>query len=73
MRIDDDLLIQLKELAARENTNLQTLVNRLLRRSLAPPALNEDFRLSLDGWDAELQPGVDLLDRDRLFDFMDGR
>ena len=27
----------------------------------------------LQGWEAKEQPGVDLLDRDKLFDLMDGR
>jgi len=31
------------------------------------------FRLKLAGWKAEEQPGVDIADRDRLFDLMDGR
>jgi len=71
--IEDDLLARLKELAAREKTTLQALVNGLLRRSLAPPQQAKPYRLSLEGWDAEPQPGVDLFDRDKLFDLMDGR
>ena len=30
------------------------------------------YRLEISGWDATLEPGVDLLDRDRLLDFMEG-
>jgi len=29
--------------------------------------------LDLAGWDAERLPGVDILDRDKLFDVMDAR
>lgn len=34
MRIDDDLLLELKERSRRENLSLTGLVNRLLRRGL---------------------------------------
>ena len=32
-----------------------------------------DTRLRLKGWEAQEQPGVDILDRDKLFDLMNGR
>ena len=41
----------------------------LLRRL----AEHASYELTLEGWQAEEQPGVDLLDRDNLFDLMDGR
>jgi hypothetical protein len=31
------------------------------------------YRLKLEGWSAQEQPGVDLLDRDKLVDLMNGR
>ncbi len=49
------------------------LVNDLLRHALAVSARPGHFRLELQGWEAEVQPGVDVLDRDKLFDLMDGR
>jgi plasmid stability protein len=70
---DEDLLARLKALAAREGTTLQALVNALLRRALAEPSQEQPYRLALEGWDAEVQSGVDLLDRDKLFDLMGGR
>lgn len=70
--IDDDLLRNLKALAAREGTTLQSVTNALLRRAITPrPATG--FRLALKGWEARQQPRVDLLDRDKLLDLMDGR
>lgn len=72
LRLDEDLLRRLKENAAREGRTLQALVNDLLRQAMAtrtPP----DFRLELEGWRADEQPGVSILDRDRLLDLMDGR
>lgn len=73
LRIDDDLLRRLREKAARDGRSLQDVTNELLRYGLMrqndPPA----FDLDLEGWEAEAQPGVDLLDRDALFDLMEGR
>jgi hypothetical protein len=37
------------------------------------PAGEAPHRLALQGWEAAIQPGVDILDRDTLFDVMDGR
>lgn len=72
LAIDDELLRRLKERAAREGRTLQSVVNDLLRQALAvekrPP-----FKLKLQGWKAAEQPGVDILDRDKLFDLMNGR
>jgi plasmid stability protein len=72
LKLDEGLLRRLKQRAAAEGRSLQDLANQLLRRGLArqeqPP-----YTLSLTGWDATPQPGVDLLDRDALFDLMNGR
>ena len=40
----------------------------MARRKPGPP-----FKLILKGWKARTRSGVDLLDRDKLFDLMDGR
>lgn len=72
MTIDDHLLLELKRKAAREGRTLQAVTNDLLRRSLASKT-RELYRLQLRGWKAAELPGVDLLDRDKLFDLMDGR
>jgi hypothetical protein len=72
LKIEDSILRRLKKQAAEEGRSFQELANRLLRQALAAPERN-DFRLSLRGWDASLQPGADILDRDKLFDLMDGR
>jgi len=68
--IEDELLLELKRKAAQEGRTLQAVINDLLRRSLiASP--REPYRLRLRGWKAAELPGVDLLDRDALFDLMD--
>lgn len=74
LKLDDVILRQLKQRAASEGRTLQDVTNDLLRRALAT---NERDRaryvLTLRGWKAAEQPGVDLLDRDTMFDLMDGR
>ncbi len=71
--IDDLLLRELKAWAAREGTTLARLVDRLLRQARqSSPKPKRKLRLTTFGGDG-LQPGVDLEDRDALFDLMDGR
>lgn len=72
LTLDDDLLRALKRRAASEGRPLRALVNDLLRHALGARK-GGGFRLTLQGWKATLQPGVDLLDRDKLFDLLDGR
>ena len=71
MIIDDGLFRQIKKKAAEEGRTLQAVTNDLLRRALAQSA-RHSYRLKLEGWQATEQPGVDVLDRDKLFDLMDG-
>ncbi|MBW1949994.1 MAG: hypothetical protein JRJ18_10685 [Deltaproteobacteria bacterium] len=73
LTIEDELFVQLKKQAATQGKSLASLVNDLLRQAMAIQDRREPYRLELEGWNAELQPGVDILDRDNLFDIMDGR
>ena len=68
LAIEDRLLRRLKEKAAREGRTLQEVANELLRQGLDMRPQRLDYRLELEGWDAAELPGVDLLDRDKLFD-----
>jgi hypothetical protein len=72
LTIDDQLLRELKKKASEEGRTLQAVTNDLLRSSLAATP-SKPYHLRLRGWKAATQPGVDLLDRDTLFDLMDGR
>ncbi len=72
LTIDDHLFRELKRKAAEEGRTFQSLANDYLRRSLQSRR-PERYRLKLRGWKANEQPGVDLLNRDALFDLMDGR
>lgn len=70
--IEDDLLRKLRQKALDEGRPLQSVTNDLLRAALHR-APRSTFRLRLQGWKAEEPPGVDIADRDQLFDLMDGR
>ena len=70
--IEDDLLRRLRQKALDEGRALQSVTNDLLRAALHR-APRSTFRLKLEGWRAEEQAGVDIVDRDQLFDVMDGR
>jgi hypothetical protein len=70
--LDEDLLKDLKKRAADESVSVQALINGLLRGVLRA-APREPYHLVLKGWKAAPQPGVDLFDRDALFDLLDER
>ena len=72
VNLDEDLLRRLKEKAGREGRTLQSVTNDLLRRGLAISTA-PDYRLNVRTSKIELRPGVDLFDRDSLFDAMEGR
>jgi hypothetical protein len=72
LRLEEDLLRRLKEKAAREGRTLQSVANDLLRQGLAA-RIGGQYRLELLTWAGTLQPGVDLYDRDALFDLMEER
>ncbi len=64
---------RLKQQAAAEGISFQDLVNRTLRNATAAQPTPPAYQLEWVTWDAKLQPGVDILDRDSLFDILDGR
>jgi plasmid stability protein len=68
--LDDNLLRQIKKKAAEEGRTFQAVANELLRRALAEGP-RRPYRLNWQGWEAVEQPGVNILDRDSLFDLMD--
>jgi hypothetical protein len=72
LKIEAALLRRLKKQAADEGRSFQEVANRLLRKGLAAEPRGH-FTLTLTAWNATLQPGADILDRDKLFDLMDRR
>ena len=72
--IADSILREIKKRAVAEGRTVQAVANDLLRQALgARGRARERFTLKLHGWQATEQPGVDILDRDKLFDVMNGR
>ncbi len=72
--IDDAVLREAKEAAAREGKTLTRVVEEALRDRLAPRKRGgKRFRLRLLTKKGKRVPGVDLADRDALYDRMDGR
>jgi plasmid stability protein len=71
LKLDESVLRRLKQQAAADGRTLQDLSNDLLRRALAMQD-RVPYTLELQGWEADLQPGADLFDRDSLTDLMDG-
>jgi hypothetical protein len=72
--IDDHVLRQAKQLAAREGTTLTRIVEEALRDRVARPRdRGKPFRLRLLTKKGRLIPGVNLADRDALYERMEGR
>jgi plasmid stability protein len=70
--IDDRVLRELRKKAADEGRTIQAVANDLLKRALHART-HEPFSLHVQGWAADVQPGVDILDRDSITDVMNGR
>jgi plasmid stability protein len=74
LTIDDDIMKRLRQKAATDDRPLREVVNEVLRCGLAAHRPEESgyvFRLTTIG--GRLLPGVDLTDRDKLFDLLDRR
>lgn len=73
LTLDGDVLKALRRRAREQDRPLKDVVNEALRRGLALGEVHAtpryEFRLRTVG--GRLLPGVDLTDRDKLFDLMD--
>jgi hypothetical protein len=71
--ISDPLLAAAKRRAAEKGTTLTAFVEAALAAALTRrPARGETYRLAWKTHRGRLLPGVDIADRDRLFDTMEG-
>jgi plasmid stability protein len=70
--LEESVYHELRIRAAGEGRTLQQVTNDLLRFALEHEG-RATYELDLQGWTAEEQPGVDICDRDKLFDLMNGR
>jgi hypothetical protein len=73
LEINDELFRLAKRRAADEKTPLRAVVEEALRIYLKPHRRNAAYRLQWHTERGNLQPGVELDDRDALFDLMEGR
>ena len=72
--LDDALIRKAKSRATDEGTTLTALIEEALRRYLAPaPPTGKPFRLKLLTKRGRPVPGVNLADRDALYERMEGR
>ena len=72
--IDDHVLRGAKQLAAREGKTLTRVVEEALRERIATPRRGKaTFHLRLLTKRGRLIPGVNLADRDALYERMEGR
>jgi len=73
--IDEDLLKKLRVKAGAMGVGLSRLISDLLTSSLAskPSGTDKPYRLEWPTSRGKLLPGVDLDNRDRLYDVMEGR
>ena len=73
IEINDQLFRAAKRVAADRGTSLREVVDAALRQHLGKTKGAAGFVLRWATESGKLQPGVDLTDRDALFDLMDGR
>ncbi|MFM1904372.1 MAG: hypothetical protein RLZZ440_2272 [Planctomycetota bacterium] len=72
--IDDHLLAAARRQAAERGTTLTAIVEHALAAALARrAAAGKPFRLKWKTHRGRMLPGVDVTDRDRLFERMEGR
>lgn len=72
--IDDAILAAARRRAAERGTTLTAFVEHALAAALAHrPATGKAYRLKWQTRRGRMLSGVDIADRDRLYDVMDGR
>ena len=73
IEINDVLFRAIKRQAVERGTSLREVVEAALRQHLGKAKAAAGYRLQWRPESGRLLPGVDLADRDSLFDLMDGR
>ena len=75
LTLDDDVMKIARQKAASENRSLRDVINGYLRLgfTLAEARPGSTYNFELNTVQGRVMPGVDLHDRDKLFDLMDGR
>jgi len=75
LTLDDDVLRMARRRAAEAGRPLKDVINEALRAGLREGATRRRpaYTFTLKTVTGRVMPGVDLTDRDKLFDLMDGR
>jgi plasmid stability protein len=75
LTLDDDVLRMARRRAAEDGRPLKDVINEALRAGLRDGGTRRRpaFAFKLRTVTGRVMPGVDLTDRDKLFDLMDGR
>lgn len=71
--LDDRLVVAAKKRAAEAKTSLTRVIEDALRQYLAPPRTKRSFKFDPVIKKGKLRPGLDVADRDALYDRMEGR
>jgi hypothetical protein len=71
--IDDQILAAARRRAAEKGTTLTAFVEHALAAALVRRAAGKPYRLQWRTHRGRTLPGVDVADRDRLFEVMEGR
>jgi hypothetical protein len=72
--LDDTLIRKARRRAAEDGTTLTAIIEAALRQHLTPAQpVGKPFRLKLLTKKGRLVPGVNLADRDALYEQMEGR
>ena len=73
LNIDEDIYRAAKIKAAQEGKTLTRIVEEALREHLNPAKSEKPFKLNVITMRGELLPGVNIDDRDSLYEIMEGR
>jgi hypothetical protein len=72
--MDDELLALTRKRAAERGMTLKAFIEEALRARMLPRSLKKArFRMQLPVVEDKAPAAVDVADRDRLYDFMEGR
>jgi hypothetical protein len=73
LNLDDRLMRAAKKLAAERGVTLTRVVEEALRAAFSKPPESKPYRFKWTTVKDRRLPGVDVADRDALYDWMEGR
>jgi hypothetical protein len=73
LNLDDELVKAVKKAAAESDRTMTEVIEDSLRETLLRPPPKTPYRLKLPTFKGRLKPGVDITDRNALYDVMEDR